>query len=173
MTEDFAKLATLRRDVGALFAGFNRALYGLALSARGEGVQATDAGINELNEFLVATQAQLDDIERRLVTFRQLRTRLGEVQARLIPLESDESGVISAIEELKDVRDRLTTKISRMEDSEEGSLSERVHKFTESRKELEERVLHLNEEFLKLTLIRKDISNLFERLSNAVTASAK
>jgi hypothetical protein len=34
-------------------------------------------------------------------------------------------------------------------------------------------VLHLNEEFLKLTLIRKDISNLFERLSNAVSTSAK
>ena len=173
MTEDFAKLATLRRDVGALFAGFNRALHGLALSTRGEGVQATDAGVNELNEFVIATQAQLDDIERRLVTFRQLRTRLGEVQARLVPLESDEGGVISAIEELKDVRDRLATKISRMEQSEEGSLSERVHKFTESRRQLEERVLHLNEEFLKLTLIRKDISNLFERLSNAVSTSAK
>jgi len=173
MTEDFAKLATLRRDVGALFAGFNRALHGLALSTRGEGVQATDAGVNELNEFVTATQAQLDDIERRLVTFRQLRTRLGEVQARLVPLESDEGGVISAIEELKDVRDRLATKISRMEQSEEGSLSERVHKFTESRRQLEERVLHLNEEFLKLTLIRKDISNLFERLSNAVSTSAK
>jgi len=173
MTEDFAKLATLRRDVGALFAGFNRALHGLALSARGEGVLATDAGINELNEFVTATQAQLDDIERRLVTFRQLRTRLGEVQARLVPLESDQGGVISAIEELKDVRDRLATKISRMEQSEEGSLSERVHKFTESRRQLEERVLHLNEEFLKLTSIRKDISNLFERLSNAVSTSAK
>ena len=173
MTEDFAKLATLRRDVGALFAGFNRALHGLALSTRGEGVQATDAGVNELNEFVTATQAQLDDIERRLVIFRQLRTRLGEVQARLVPLESDEGGVISAIEELKDVRDRLATKISRMEQSEEGSLSERVHKFTESRRQLEERVLHLNEEFLKLTLIRKDISNLFERLSNAVSTSAK
>lgn len=107
------------------------------------------------------------------MTFRQLRTRLGEVQARLVPLESDEGGVISAIEELKDVRDRLATKISRMEQSEEGSLSERVHKFTESRRQLEERVLHLNEEFLKLTLIRKDISNLFERLSNAVSTSAK
>jgi chromosome segregation ATPase len=173
MTDDFAKLATLRRDVGALFAGFNRALHGLALSARGEGAPAMDAGVAELNEFITATQAQLDDIERRLVTFRQLRTRLGEVQTRLVPLEADEGGVISAIEELKDVRDRLKSKITRMEESDEGSLSERVHKFTESRKELEERVLHLNEEFLKLTSIRKDISNLFERLSSAVSASAK
>ena len=57
-----------------------------ALSARGEGAQAADAGVAELNEFVGTTQAQLDDIERRLVTFRQLRTRLGEGQTRLVPL---------------------------------------------------------------------------------------
>lgn len=172
MTDDFSTLATLRRDIAGLFAGFHRALDILAIGGHGDGAAGVDARISELTAFITATQAQLDDIERRVVTFRQLRAKLGEVQARLAPLESQKGGVVSAIEELKELRDILAAKISRLEESEDGNLSERVNKFTESKRELEQRVTVLNEQFLKLATIRKDIANLFERLSSSVSASS-
>ena len=53
-----------------------------------------------------------------------------------------------------------------------GSLADRVKKFTENRRELEERVALLNDQFLKLAAIREDIAALFQKLSSAVSASA-
>jgi len=47
-----------------------------------------------------------------------------------------------------------------------------VRRFTESKRELEHRVSLLNEQFLRLAAIRKDIAGLFEKLSNAVSTSA-
>jgi uncharacterized coiled-coil DUF342 family protein len=98
--------------------------------------------------------------------------KLGEVQSRLIPLESEPGGVLSMIAELAEIRDRLTAKMRRMEESEDGSLAERVKKFTEVKRELEERVAMLSEQCVKLATIRNDIAGLFEKLSSAVSAAA-
>jgi hypothetical protein len=172
MNDEFAKLATLRNDIAALFAHFNAALDLLAIEARGDGASGVDARVEELADFISATQAHVHDIERRLATFRQLKAKLGNLQSQLIPLEAEDSGVISVIEQLRDVRDRLVHKLRRMEESDDGSLADRVRKFTENRRELEERVTLLNDQFLKLAAIREDIAGLFQKLSSAVTASA-
>jgi len=172
MNDEFAKLATLRRDLAALFARFNSALDLLAMAARGNGAGGVDARVEELAEFISATQAHVHDIERRLATFRQLKAKLGNLQSQLVPLEAEDSGVISVIEQLREVRDRLVLKIRRMEESDDGSLADRVKKFTENRRELEERVALLNDQFVKLAAIREDIAGLFQKLSSAVSASA-
>ncbi|HML07980.1 MAG TPA: hypothetical protein VK430_07630 [Xanthobacteraceae bacterium] len=172
MNEEFSKLVTLRKDVAGLFTGFDRALDVLAIGGSGDGAAAVDTRINELTAFIAATQAHLDDIEHRVGIFAQLKTKLAEIQTRLGPLESENGGVVSAVEELKEIRDRLAAKIKRMEESEDGDLAERVRKFTESKRELEQRVAMLNEQFLKLATIRNDIAVLFEKLSSAVSAAA-
>ena len=172
LNEEFSKLATLRRDVASFFAAFGRALDTLAITKRGDQPADVDARTEELTNFIAATQAQIDDIGHRLVTFGQLKTKLDELDARIVPLESDDSGVIQLIEELRESRDKLAAKIRRMEESDDGDLAERVRKFTDSKRELEERVTRLNEQFLKLAEIRKDIAGLFDRLSSSVSASA-
>ena len=168
----FYKLATLRKDVAGLFAEFDRALNMLSIAKSEDGAADIDARVDELSQFIEQTQAQFDDIERRVVVFGQLRTRLGELESRLVPLESDEIGVVKLIEQLQDIRERLVMKIRRIEGGQEGDLAARVKLFAEAKRELEERVSSLSDQFTKLATIRKDIAGLFDKLSNAVSASS-
>lgn len=172
LNEEFSKLAMLRRDIAGFFAGFSRALDALAISKRGDKASDVDARTEELTNFIAATQTHIDDIEHRLGIFGQLKTKLSELESRIVPLEAENGGVISLIDELREIRDKLAAKIRRMEESEEGDLAERVKKFTDSKRELEERVTMLNEQFVKLAEIRKDIAGLFAKLSSSVSASA-
>src|SRR5579859_21047 len=100
----FGRLAGLRKDVAMLFAGLDRALNAIAIAKNGHGAAEIDNRIAELTRFVEQTQAQFDDIEGRVVAFTQLRTRLSELQTRLGPLDSEESGVVKLIEELQDIR---------------------------------------------------------------------
>jgi chromosome segregation ATPase len=171
LSEQFAKLVTLREDFTGLFAGFDRALDKLATDGSGAGASDIDTRVEELGIFIKATQTQVDDIEERLAGLRALKGKLDVLQARLVPLESTDGGVVSLLGEIKDIRDKLTAKIRRMEASDEGGLAERVSALTETRRELEERVATLSDQVLKLATIRKDIAGLFEKLSSAASAN--
>ena len=134
--------------------------------------QDIDARVAELAAFIEATQSHLDEIERKAVAFAQMKTKLGDLQSRLLPLEAADGGVANLIEELKDIRHRLLARIRQIEEDDDGSLAERVQRFSETKRELEKRVLGLTEQFAKLATIRKDIAGLFEKLSSAVSASS-
>jgi chromosome segregation ATPase len=169
---EFSKLATLRGDIASLSTHFDHALDALADPKVEDGAADIDARIEELATFIEATQAHLDEIERRAGAFGQLKTRLGELQSRLLPLEADQGGVVTLIAELREIRERLFAKIRQIEEDEDGGLAERVKKFSETKRELEERVSSLTEQFSKLATIRRDIAGLFDKLSGAVNASA-
>lgn len=166
----FNRLGSLRKDVEGLFANFDRALDTLSDKAKQEDETDIDARVAELGTFIEFTQAHLGEIERRAVTFAQLKSKLGDLQSRLAPLEA-EDGVVHLIGELREIRDRLFSKIRQIEDDEDGDLAERVKKFNETKRELEDRVSNLTEQFSKLATIRKDIAGLFDKLSGAVNAS--
>jgi len=168
----FGRLAGLRKDVAGLYAGLDRALNAIAIGNNSHGAAGVDHRIGELTRFVDQTQSQFDDIEGRVVVFTQLRTRLGELQTRLGPLDSQDSGVVKLIEELQDIRDRLMVKIRRIEGGAEGDLETRVKLFAETKRELEERVAGLADQFTKLSTIRKDIAGLFDKLSSAVNGAA-
>jgi len=172
LNDEFARLATLRQDVEGLFTAFDRALDVLGIIGRGDNTGDVDGRTEGLTSYITATQTHLDDIERRLTIFGQLKTRLGEVQSRLVPLESDNGGVLSVLAELAEIRDQLTAKMRRLEESDDGSLAERVRKFTEVKRELEERVATLSDQCVKLATIRKDIAGLFEKLGSVVQSAA-
>ncbi len=172
LNAQFSKLAALRRDTGALFAGFDRALNALSIARTTEGAAGIDARFEELSRFVEHTQGQFEEIERRVGAFEQVKTRLGDLQARLAPLESEETGVLRLIADLHDMRERLADKIRRIEGGEEGDLAARVKDFAETKRELEDRVASLADQFTKLSTVRKDIAGLFDKLSSAVNASA-
>ena len=65
----------------------------------------------------------------------------------------------------------MPEKIEGLERDEECALVERVKKFDDSKKELEDRVASLNEQFSRLATIRKDIGGLLAKLSGTISAS--
>jgi len=166
----FSKLATLRKDVDGLFDNFDRALETLSISDDNAG--DTDTRVEEVAEFIKATQVQLDVIERQTLVFGQLKAKLGELQTRLVPLESKNGGVADLIAQVGDIRDRLIAQVKYLEEDEGGNLGERVKTFTEAKQELEKRVATVNEHFSKLATIRNDIAGLFNKLSSAADAAS-
>jgi len=165
----FSKLATLRKDVDGVFAKFDDALDRLSISDEDAD---DDARVEEVFEFIKATQAQLGNIEGKMATFGQLKTKLGDLQSRLVPLEAKDGGVADLIAQVQDIRDRLIAKIEHIEEDEDGKLVERVKTFTDAKQELEKRVSTVNEQFSKLAMIRNDIAGLFNKLSSAADASS-
>jgi len=172
LEEQFSKLATLRQDAGALFGELDRTLTVLSTERGEAGPADADAHLEELSGFIKGTAHQFDDIEQRVVVFGQLRTKLDELQSRLVPLESPSGGVVNLIDDLQQIRDRLVAKLQHIEAGESGDLAEQVKAFTETKRELEQRVSNASEHFSKLATIRKDIAGLFEKLSSAVSASS-
>jgi len=163
----FSKLATLRKDMDGLLEKLDGALDILSIDSNGDGKADIDSRIEELSTFIETTQDQLEDIEDRTAVFGQLKTKLAELQSRLVPLESIEGGVVSLIGQVQDIRDKLVAKIGRLEQGDNGDLAERVKTFTEAKRELEERVSVVTEHFAKLATVRKDLAGLFEKLSSA------
>jgi DNA repair exonuclease SbcCD ATPase subunit len=172
LNAQFSKLTTLRKDLDGLYASFDSTLEMMSIGPAGARPADVDSRIENVWAFIKQTQKQLDDIEHRMVVFGQLRTKLGELQTKLVPLEDKDGGVVSQIDQLRSLRDRLAAKIRNIEQDDDGDLAERVRKFTESKRELEERVSGLADQFSKLATIRKDIAGLFEKLSGAVRASS-
>jgi chromosome segregation ATPase len=164
----FSRLATLRKDVEGLSDNLDRALDTLS----GAGADDADTSLEEVSEFIRATQSQFDEIERKMITFAQIKTKLGDLQSRLAPLESKDGGIADAIAQVQDLRDRLIAKIERLEADENGDLAARVDTFIEARQELEKRVTNVTEHFSKLATIRSDIAGLFDKLSNAADTSS-
>jgi chromosome segregation ATPase len=168
----FFKLVGLRKDIAGLFAAIDRALGAVSGGKAADGPPDVDSRIEDVSRFIEQTQNQFEGIEGRVLVLGQLRSRLGELQSRLAPLESDETGVAKLIEELENTREKLIMKVRQIEGGEEGDLAARVKTFAEAKRELEERVESLADQFTKLSTIRKDIAGLFDKLSSAVSASS-
>jgi predicted nucleic acid-binding Zn-ribbon protein len=170
--EQFYKLGGLRKDVAGLFIALERALNTLSIARTDHGANDLDARVDDVSRFIEQTQSRFDDIERRVLVFGQLKTSLGELQSRLTPLESEDIGVVRLIADLQEIRERLIVKIRGIEGGGAGDLAARVKDFDEVKRELEDRVSNLSDQFTKLSSIRKDIAGLFDKLSSAVSTSS-
>ena len=107
-----------------------------------------------------------------MVDFGQLRTKLGELQSRVVPLEAREGGVADLVAQVAEIRDRLISKVKYLEEDKNGDLAQRVKTFSEAKQDLEQRVAAVNEHFTQLASIRNDIAGLFSKLSSAANASS-
>jgi chromosome segregation ATPase len=169
LDQQFSRLATLRKDVEGLHANFDHALDLLSVTGNGGDVNAR---VEDVAAFIKATQGQFDEIERTMAALGQLRTKLGDLQARLVPLESKDGGVADLIAQVQDLRDRLVAKIGHLEADENGGIAARVDSFIETKQELEKRVTTVTEHFSKLATLRSDIAGLFDKLSSAADTSS-
>ena len=101
--DEFCKLADLRKDVAGFVATFERALAALSNAKDMHGAPDIDARIADVTQFIGQTQSRFDDIERRMIAFTELKARLGALQARLVPLESADSGVVKLVTDLQGI----------------------------------------------------------------------
>jgi uncharacterized coiled-coil DUF342 family protein len=99
-----------------------------------------------------------------------LRAEFEALQTRLLPLKDDRGGVKALIHQLNDIGAQLVANIEALERDGDITLSERVMRITENRRELSQRVSNLAEELFKLDNSHKDINSLFARLSNELKA---
>jgi vacuolar-type H+-ATPase subunit I/STV1 len=164
----FSRLATLRKDADGLSARFSRSLD--LISTADAGADA-DGRIEELSDFVKATQSRFDEIEHTMIAVGQLKTKLGDLQSRLVPLESKDGGVADLLAQVQDIRDRLAAKVNGLEADENGDLATRVRDFFATKQDLEKRVAAVTEHFSKLATLRHDISGLFDKLSSAADAN--
>jgi chromosome segregation ATPase len=169
LNTQFSKLATLHDDIDGLMEKLENALG--IISPDADGKVDVDARIKDVSTFVETRQEELKDIEGRVAVFGQLKAKLAELQSRLVPLEAGDSGVLSLIAQVQDIRDKLALRIARLEAGEGGDLAERVKTFTDAKRELEERVSVVTDHFSKLATVRKDLAGLFEKLSSAANTS--
>jgi chromosome segregation ATPase len=169
LSAQFAKLGSLRRDLETLFGRFKTTLDLLSIDA--DGKADIEARVKELTVYIEKTEDRLDDIEDTTTAFEHVRSKLGELQSRLVPLEAADDGVISLVDQVQTMRDRLTAQIGRLEAGDHGELEARVKLFTEAQRELEARAAAVTEHFSKLATVRKDLAGLFEKLNSAAASS--
>jgi chromosome segregation ATPase len=167
----FTKLAALHGNIGALAAKLESALHIIPAETNGHGASDVDTRVDEVSAFVTATQEQLEDIEDRLAVFGELKAKLGDLQSRLAPLESKDTGVVNLIRQVQELRDQLVAKIGSLQDGDGGDLAARVRTFTEAKQELEGRVSTVSEHFSQLASVRKDLAGLFDKLSSAAKGS--
>ncbi len=168
----FSRLAGLGKDLAGLLAAIDRALSTVSSTKTEDGTPDIDGRIEDVSRFIEQTRSQFEGIEGRVLVLEQLKSKLDDLQLRLAPLESDETGVAKLIEELENTREKLIMRVRQVEGGEEGDLAARVKTFADAKHELEERVASLADQFTKLSTIRKDIAGLFDKLASAVSASS-
>src|SRR5262249_7068637 len=144
---------TKRKALEQLFADYEttqleieRTLSGIEQDGKGD---ALDIRIGNLSQFTKVTEARLGELDQSKQMLLHLREEFDSLQGQLVPLKDDRSGVKALIHQLNDISAQLVANIEVMERDGEVSLSERVRKIAENRRQLSERVSNLAEELSK------------------------
>jgi uncharacterized coiled-coil DUF342 family protein len=174
LKEKLGEAITKRKSLEQLFSEYEgtqldieRTLSGIEEDSKGD---ALDVRIGNLSQFTKVTETRFQELEKSKQMLLHLREEFEALQARLLPLKDDRSGVKALIHQLNDMSAQLVANIEVMERDGDISLSERVKRIAENRRELSERVSNLAEELSKLDNSHKDINSLFSRLSHELKA---
>jgi chromosome segregation ATPase len=123
--------------------------------------------LQKIAEFIAGIGSRFEDIERALQKLLRLKGEFGELQVRLVPLEEKETGVKGVLQSLRDQREQLVAEIDRLDKDEGTNLVARVDQLAQAKKDLEDQVSSLLEQFSRLDGMHKDISGLFAKLNFA------
>jgi chromosome segregation ATPase len=144
-----------------------RTLSGIEADQKGDTLETR---IRNLSQFTKLTESRFHEIEQSKQMILDLGKEFETLQARILPLKHDRSGVKALIHQLNDACAQLVANIETLERDGDLSLPERVKRIAENRRELSERVSSIAEELSKLDSSHKDINSLFARLSHELKA---
>jgi chromosome segregation ATPase len=116
---------------------------------------------NALNEFVIDSRVRLKTLQDTFTTLSQFKNELAESRAGLVPLQAPVFGIEALIGEVHTIRDLLSKTLDEVELSGDDKLSSRVEALCKSKREIEERMASVFENFTTLDSLRKDIGGIF------------
>ena len=121
-----------------------------------------------LNEFIIRTRLRLGKLQDTSATLNQFREELAKSQADLVPLQAPASGIEALIVEVNTYRDTLTKTLGEIEFKGDEKLDARVAALSTGKREIDERIAHVFEDFQKLDSMRKNIGEIFTSIRSTL-----
>jgi len=123
---------------------------------------------NALNDFVLQSRQRLGALQETLVTLNTFKTELSKSQADLVPLKAPVFGIEAMIADVGATRDLLAKTVSEIEANGEETLASRVDALTKSKREVEDRLARVFDNFNALDALRKDIGGIFATIRNSL-----
>lgn len=123
---------------------------------------------NALNDFVVQSRQRLGALQETLATLNAFKTELSKSQADLVPLKAPVFGIEALIAEVGTTRDLLARTVGEIEASGDVTLASRVDALTKSKREVEDRLARIFDNFNALDALRKDIGGIFSTIRNSL-----
>ncbi|RTE93624.1 hypothetical protein D6B98_06340 [Bradyrhizobium sp. LVM 105] len=152
-------------DLGQRRAQIERALAEVETDA--DGTPLADRQ-NALNEFVLQSRQRLGALQETLATLNAFKTELSKSQADLVPLKAPVFGIEAMIAEVGATRDLLARTVGEIEANGNVTLASRVDALTKSKREVEDRLARVFDNFNALDALRKDIGGIFATIRNSL-----
>lgn len=123
---------------------------------------------NALNDFVLQSRQRLGALQETLATLNAFKTELSKSQADLVPLKAPVFGIEAMIADVSTTRDLLAKTVGEIEANGDVTLTSRVDALTRSKREVEDRLARIFENFNALDALRKDIGGIFSTIRNSL-----
>ncbi|MGY8710851.1 hypothetical protein RAD16_34400 [Bradyrhizobium sp. 18BD] len=123
---------------------------------------------NALNEFVLQSRRRLGALQETVTTLNTFKAELSKSQADLVPLKAPVFGIEALIAEVGTTRDLLAKTVSEIEANGDVTLASRVDALTRSKREVEDRLVRIFDNFNALDALRKDIGGIFSTIRNSL-----
>ncbi|KYG20943.1 hypothetical protein SE92_12335 [Bradyrhizobium sp. AT1] len=166
--DSFNILKTIRLDfeeLGQRQAQLERSLADVETDPDGKTLAARQ---NALNDFVLQSRQRLGALQETLATLNTFKTELSKSQADLVPLKAPVFGIEAMIADVGATRDLLAKTVSEIEANGEETLASRVDALTKSKREVEDRLARVFDNFNALDALRKDIGGIFATIRNSL-----
>jgi len=123
---------------------------------------------NALNDFVLQSRQRLGALQETLATLNAFKTELSKSQADLVPLKAPVFGIEALIAEVGTTRDLLAKTVGEIEANGDVTLASRVDALARSKREVEDRLARIFDNFNALDALRKDIGGIFSTIRNSL-----
>ncbi|WGD49635.1 hypothetical protein QA641_28890 [Bradyrhizobium sp. CB1650] len=123
---------------------------------------------NVLNDFVIKSRQRLGALQQTLATLNAFKAELSKSQADLVPLQAPVFGIEAMIAEVGATRDLLAKTVGEIEASDGVTLVSRVEALGQSKREVEDRLARIFDNFNALDALRKDIGGIFTTIRNSL-----
>lgn len=166
--DSFSILKAIRLDfeeLGQRQAQLERSLADVETDADGKTLVDRQ---NALNDFVIQSRQRLGALQETLATLNAFKTELSKSQADLVPLKAPVFGIEALITEVGTTRDLLARTVGEIEANGGVPLASRVDALTKSKREVEDRLARIFDNFNALDALRKDIGGIFSTIRNGL-----
>lgn len=123
---------------------------------------------NALNDFVLKSRQRISALQETLATLSAFKTELSKSQADLVPLKAPVFGIEAIIAEVGTTHDLLAKTVGEIEANGDITLASRVDALTKSKREVEDRLARIFDNFNALDVLRKDIGGIFSTIRNSL-----